>query len=172
MAKSYSCLIELFRHPIRDNNFEMIREPEFFKWIKIRIGEPLTAVDMNESNPIITQESSSSDPFPATSGSTGSITTRSNISKAPSNRSYEQYASSNPATPQRKQSVRSYWRQRGPLAGLRYIQIRAQEDLKKPQQHNLLLLDVLLEQREGGHILRLSHTEERHSPYFKTYSEN
>ena len=27
----------------------MIKEPEFFKWIKIRIGEPLTAVDMNES---------------------------------------------------------------------------------------------------------------------------
>jgi hypothetical protein len=26
----------------------MIKTPEFIKWIKIRIGEPLTALDMNE----------------------------------------------------------------------------------------------------------------------------
>ena len=26
----------------------MIKSPEFVKWVKIRIGEPLTALDMNE----------------------------------------------------------------------------------------------------------------------------
>lgn len=29
----------------------MIRAPEFVKWVKIRIGEPLTALDMNERKP-------------------------------------------------------------------------------------------------------------------------
>lgn len=26
----------------------MLKAPEFVKWVKIRIGEPLTALDMNE----------------------------------------------------------------------------------------------------------------------------